>query len=232
VLQSTLTHNRLMEVSGQRLEKLAREGSAQDRLVATRIMDSPSVWVHWENEHAGLMRTVAIQRRPSSQISALKVACFSLIHRKALFEHLRNEQVQGRAREQLRHFFHRSRGYGRALIAEYQIYLRSACSYLCSNYVGSAVIRDGVFQDPMRRYEELYKEYFRLFCEGVLSAGEVAPSDTALLPYLKHQINQQRLEVLAMPRRTPSVLSDAALRRSTDDTEKLRVDALRGSFRT
>ena len=48
---------------------------------------------------------------------------------------------------------------------------------------------------------------------------------------LKFQINEQRLAVLAMPRRTPSLLRDAALRRPTGDTERLRVDVLRANFR-
>jgi hypothetical protein len=232
VLHSAITHAQLMQVSEQRLETAVRAGSPQERLVASRVMDSPAVWTRWENEHAGLMRAVALQRRLPRQATVLKSTCFSLIHSKALFEHLRDRRVLGRSREQLLHFFHRSRGYSRALIEEYETYLLSACSYICSSHVGSAVIRDGVFEDPMRRYEELYKEYFRLFCEGTIIAGDSSASSRALLPYLKYQINEQRLAVLSMPRRTPSLLRDAALRRPTGDTEKLRVDALRANFRT
>jgi len=217
--------------SGQRVEEVARTGNPQEKLVASRILESPAVWQIWENEHAGLMRTVSQQRRPPLQVAALKSACLSLIHRKALFEHLRNRQVRGQARKQLVRFFHCSRGYGHALIAEHESYLRSACSYLCSSHVGSAVILDGVFLDPMRRYEELYAEYFRAFCEGFLSSNQAASPISALLPYLKHQITQQRLAVMAMPAITPAALRDAALRRPTGDTEKLRVDALRAQFR-
>ena len=231
VLSSAINHARLMKVSGQYVEAMARTGAPQERLVANRILDSPSVWVRWEHDHAGLMHTVAQQRRPPRQISALKVACFSLIHRKALFEHLRDRQLRGRARQKLLRFFHRSRGYGHALIAEHDSYLRSACSYLCSSHVGSAVMIDGVFQDPMRRYEELYTEYFRAFCEGSVITEEAEGSASeALLPYLKLQIAEQRRVVLNMPRMTPSVLPEAALRRPTGDTEKLRVDALRAKF--
>jgi len=232
VVGSALTLARLMSESEQRLAQAARSGEPQDRLVASRIMDSPSVWVRWESEHSGLMRNVALERRAPRQSAALKAACFSLIHRKALFEHLREEQVYGLARRQLLRFFHRSRGYGRAMIAEHENYLRSACSYLCSSHVGSAVIRDGVFQDPMRRYEALFREYFRIFCEGTLSSDDAGPSASALLPYLKYQINELRLAILTMPRRTPILLPDDALKRPTGDTEKLRVDALRTHFRS
>jgi hypothetical protein len=231
-MHGSITHAQLMQVSEQRLETAARAGSPQERLIASRVRENPSVWVRWENEHAGLMKNVALQRRPPGQVTALKSTCFSLIHRKALVEHLRVQQVHGRAREKLLRFFHRSRGYSQALVEEYENYLCSACSYLCSSHVGSALVRDGVFEDPMRHYEELYNEYFRLFCQGTIIGGEDAQSATALLPYLKYQINEQRLAVLAMPRRTPSLLRDAALRRPTGDTEKLRVDVLRANFRS
>jgi len=230
-MHSSITHEQLMEVSEQRLESAARAGSPQERLVATRVRENPSVWMRWEYEHAGLMKHVALQRRPPRQVSALKSTCFSLIHRKALFEHLRVQQVHGRAREKLLRFFHQSRGYSQSLVEEHETYLRSACSYLCSSHVGSALIRDGVFEDPMRRYEELYNEYFRLFCEGAIIGADVETSSKALLPYLKYQINEQRQAVMSMPRRTPSLLRDAALRRPTGDTEKLRVDVLRENFR-
>jgi hypothetical protein len=217
--------------SGQRVEEVARTGNPHEQLVASRILECPAVWQVWENEHAGLMRTVSQQRRPPLQITALKSTCFSLIHRKALFEHLRKRQVRGQARQQIVGFFYRNRSYGHALIAEHENYLRSACSYLCSSYVGSAVILDGVFLDPMQRYEELYAEYFQAYCEGFLSSCEAAPPVRALLPYLKYQITQQRLAVMAMPAITPAACRDAALRRPTGDTEKLRVDALRAQIR-
>jgi hypothetical protein len=34
-----------------------------------------------------------------------------------------------------------------------------ACSFLCTNHVGSNVVHDPGFLDPMRRYQELYAEY-------------------------------------------------------------------------
>jgi hypothetical protein len=231
VFSNAINHERLMQASGQFVESLARSGAPQERLVANRILDSQSVWVRWESEHSGLMRTVAQQQRVPGQITVLKVACFSLIHRKALFEHLRDQQLRGRVRHQLLRFFHRTHGYSQALVSEHDSYLRSACSFLCSSHVGSAVMIDGVFQDPMRRYEELYAEYFRAFCEGyVISEEGEQTASQALLPYLKMQIAEQRRVVLELPRVTPYVLPDAALRRPTGDTQVLRADAIRVKF--
>jgi hypothetical protein len=57
------------------------------------------------------------------------------------------------------------------------------------------------------------------------------PSSASLLPYLKYQIRELRLAIIAMPRRTPALFREDALRTPTGDTEKLRVDALRADFR-
>jgi len=219
-----------MQESEHCIEQAARSDDPLERLVASRILEFPSVWTRWENEHAALMRTVAEQRRPSNQVAALKTTCFSLIHRKALFEHLRDQHVRGQTRRQLLQYFHRTCGYSHAAIAEHENYLRSACSYLCSGQVGGAVIRDGVFEYPMQRYEELYAEYFMLFCKGCLGEDEETADSRALLPYLRYQLAEQRLAVMAMPRMTPSTFRDAKLRQPTGDTVNLRVDALRSQL--
>ena len=226
---TAISHERLMKESEQRLFDMARGAPSGEQFLVSRILENPAAWVRWETEHSALLRPVARQRRPAEQSAALKTACFSLIHRKALFEHLREQQINGAARQKLLQFFHRTRGYTQALIAEHEVYLRASCSYLCTSHLGSALIRDGVFQEPMRTYEELYAEYFRLFCEGTLN-GDATRSAKSLLPYLKFQIAQQRDAILAMPRRTPSLLHDIAIRQATGDTERLRVDALRADF--
>jgi hypothetical protein len=231
VFAEAINHERLMQTSGRFVESLARNGAPHEMLVANRILDSQSVWVRWENEHARLMRTVVQHSQLTGQVSALKSACFSLIHRKALFEHLRDEQLRGRARQQLVRFFHSTRGYSEALVSEHDSYLRSACSFLCSSHVGSTVMIDGVFQDPMQRYQQLYAEYFKAFCEGyAINEDGGQAGSKALLPLLKRQIAEQRRIVLDLPRLEPNILAEPALRRPTGDTERLRADAVRVKF--
>jgi hypothetical protein len=231
VLNTAISHARLMRESEHCIEDAARNGGPVEQLVAGRILESPVVWARWENEHAGLMRTISDQRRSANQTTALKTTCFSLIHRKALFEHLRDHQVRGQERRQILQYFHRTSGYTHATVAEHEIYLRSACSYLCSNQVGGELIRDGVFDQPMLRYEELYAEYFKLFCDSVFGAETVASASRALLPYLRYQMAEQRLAVLAMPRITPAAEREARLRQRTGDTVKIKVDALRARLK-
>jgi hypothetical protein len=232
VLEAAISHERLMTASLQRLEQAAREGSPQERVIAGRIIERPTALAQWQGEHGRLMRTVAVERRVPRQISTLKAACFALIHRKALFEHLRHGQVNGAAREQLLHFFHPKRGYSQALASEYETYLHAACSYLCSSHVGSAVINDTVFQDPIRRYERLYAEYFKVFCEGKLDRDEQDGSQRDILPLLKQQIAELRQAIMNMPRSVARVLREDGMRKPTGDTEKLRVDVLQSWFRS
>jgi hypothetical protein len=221
-------HSLLMNESGRFVETAARSGAPQEQLIASRILDNPTSWIRWEHRHADLLRPVTEQHRPPAQSAALKLTCFSLIHRKALFEYLRDWNVRGRERKQLLGFFHRTIGYSAAVIAEHENYLASACSFMCTSHVGCAIIHDGAFQDPMRHYEELYAEYFRTYCEGYATTDEeAAAASRALLPYLKYQLAEQRQAVLDMPRVAPSALYDAALRQPTGDTVRLRVDPRR-----
>jgi hypothetical protein len=73
----------------------------------------------------------------------------------------------------------------------------------------------------MQRYEELYFEYFDLYCRSLLGTLDDDESRSALLPLLKHQLGVQRLAVLD-PRGAQSFLKgEAALRRPTGDTQRL-----------
>ena len=54
------------------------------------------------------------------------------------------------------------------MISEHGEYLRKALSFLCTNHVGADVVGDPAFIDPMQRYEELYCEYFDLYCRSLL----------------------------------------------------------------
>jgi hypothetical protein len=59
-------------------------------------------------------------------------------------------------------FFHRTRGYGHALIAEHRVTLDPLAA-TSSSYGQCGDSRRRIF-DPMRRYEELYAEYLA-FCD-------------------------------------------------------------------
>ena len=68
--------------------------------------------------------------------------------------------MRGVERTQILQHFYPTRGYHYAVIAEHSGYLRKACSYLCASHVGTGLVQDPAFLDPMQHYEDLYREYF------------------------------------------------------------------------
>ena len=110
------------------------------------------------------------------------------------------------------------------VIAEHRVYVRKACSFFCTGHLGLEVLRDAGFSDPMQRYEELYAEYFELYCRVNCAAPDAAADPRrALLPLLKHQLNEWRRAILQPRAELPRLLRDAELRRPTGDTQKHRI---------
>ena len=162
--RNSVDHKRLMRESTDRVHSALYSDNPNEQLVASRLLESPAAFRTWESEHSGLMREVANPSFRRTQAALLKKATFRLIHRKALFEYLRDERIRGSVRRRIIVSFHPAQDYTRSVIAEHGLYLRKACSFLCTSHVGGNVVRDPGFFDPMRRYQELYAEYFQIFC--------------------------------------------------------------------
>ncbi|HTX24304.1 MAG TPA: hypothetical protein VMD03_06585 [Steroidobacteraceae bacterium] len=196
--------------------------------VATRLYGDPATWQRWECEHAGLMRGVAEYSRLREQQSALRQTSLRLIHRKALFEYLRDKQVRGQTRMRILTHFHPARSYGHAVIAEHGVYLRAAGSYLCSGYIGTGLANDQLFLDAMEAYEKLYAEYFDVYCTTYFpTEGAEGSSAAALLPLLKYQVENCRRAILDPSREMPRFAREQQQRRRSGDTVRLDVSDLR-----
>jgi hypothetical protein len=189
-----------MEASASRIEITAREGSPSQALIARRVLEDTRLYRHWESEHRQLMRSVARESGMRGQVHAMRSACFGLIHRKAMFEYLREHRVTGRDRHAVFELIHGQQDYATAVITEHNNYVRSASSLICSNYLGVALMHDRAFGEPMQRYEARYADYFRVFCGSALTASRYNNDDTlsTLVPYLKRQLGQLRRSILAL----------------------------------
>ncbi|MGA2397659.1 MAG: hypothetical protein ABSG30_06325 [Steroidobacteraceae bacterium] len=215
-----ISHARLMRASTDRVEAALKHGEAGEQLIARRILESATSWEQWERAHSDLMRRIA-SRNARLQVEELKQTTFRLLHGKALFQHLSRAEVRGKARMRLLAHFRPGRSFEAALISEHGEYLRKALSFLCTNHLGAEVIGDPAFIDPMQRYEELYCEYFDLYCRSLLGTPEETDSQRDLLPLLKHQLGEHRAAILD-PRGPQTFLRrEAALRRPTGDTQRL-----------
>jgi hypothetical protein len=220
MLRHTISHARLMRVSTDRVQAALQSSDNHEQLVARRILENPDVWTQWEREHSALMRQLANCGVRRAQVAALKHANFRLLHGKALFQYLRRNGVRGSGRAQVLEYFRPGRNYANAVIAEHGVYLRKACSYLCTSHVGIEEVEDPMFLDPMQRYEELYTEYFGLYC-GVLLGTPGGVAQGALLPLLKTQLNEYRWAILDPRRAQPWLRREAEIRVPTGDTQRL-----------
>jgi hypothetical protein len=222
VHRTAISHSRLMRESTDRIESALRSEDEKEHRVAHRLFESTKTWQLWENEHSSLMRHVADYGVLRTQAAALRQTALRLIHGKALFEYLRRNEVRGAARTQMLSHFYPTRGYRFAVIAEHSGYVRKAGSYLCASHVGSGVVHDPAFLDPMEHYENLYAEYFDLYCNTLFPAdGLESASERSLLPLLKHQLNEWRWIILNPRQSLPRVTREREIRRATGDTQRL-----------
>jgi hypothetical protein len=220
-------HARLMEESEICLASAAREGAPEDMLVASRIVDYPSAYRTWEAEHDRLLRGISSHTRLASQMGALRAAMFTLIHRKALFQYIRERAVSGTKRHRLFALFYGgARDYSNSVIAEHANFVRCSSSHICADHLAAQLMRDAAFQEPMQLYQEWYADYFRVFCDVALAETEdeklaLAPVE-ALKPLLKHRLRQARDAILELPKVPSTVWREVELRKATGETQKLR----------
>jgi hypothetical protein len=213
-----------MRASTDRVEAALRGQDAKEHDIAQRILATPATYHSWELEHSSLMRQVADFSALRNQAGALRHMALRLIHAKALFEYLKKHNVRGDERRHIITHFYPSRVYEEALIAEHAIYLRKACSLLCASHVGTELIFDDTFIDPMQHYEALYTQYFDLYCSTLPSRRqEGAGSQRSLLPLLKHQLNEWRWIILNPKRALPQLQRESELRRPLGDTQRLQT---------
>jgi hypothetical protein len=222
VHRNSVDHKRLMRESTDRVQSALYSADPNEQLVASRLLESASAFRTWESEHSGLMLEVANPSFRRTQAALLKKATLRLIHRKALFEYLRDERIRGSVRRHIITSFHPTQDYTRSVIAEHALYLRKACSFLCTSHVGGNVVRDSGFLDPMARYQELYAEYFQIFCRTHFStdSADIEPQ-CELLPLLKHQLEECRMLIMNPQPDTQWLTHEAQLRQPTGDTARL-----------
>jgi hypothetical protein len=211
-----------MRESTDRIQTALRSDDGYEQRVAHRLAESSKTWELWEHEHSGLMRQVADYGVLRTQAAALRQTALRLIHGKALFEYLRRKGIRGAARTRILHHFYPTRGYQSAVIAEHGAFVRKACSFLCATHVGSGLVHDPAFLDPMQHYENLYTEYFDLYCSTLITAENVLAScEVSLLPLLKHQLCEWRWIILNPRESLPRVNREREMRRATGETQTL-----------
>jgi hypothetical protein len=219
-------HGRLMEESELRVQMSVHLHSPADT-IASRVLDCPESYRRWEAEHDHLMRAVSGQQRLDGQITALRTTLFGLVHRRALFEYVRERQISGSKRHRLLSLFYGCRDYTNAVLAEHARYVRCSSSYVCTHYLGEHLMRDAAFDEPLQLYEQWFAEYFRAYCDKELAETELekeacVPLD-ALKPLLKHRLSEARQAILAMPQTTDREWREVQIRKPNGDTQRMKT---------
>lgn len=212
-----LRHEEVMAASQERLTLAAHSGNADEELIANRILDNARDFSTWERQHAQLMQQIVGAGAAAAQKCELLNASFALVHRKALFEYLRSSGIRGDDRVRLIRRFFAYSDYSKAMVSEHANYLRSAASYMCSNHVGTSLLLDDVFDEPLAKYEELYGDYFRVYCEVEVSTERRSiEALEPLLITLKREVYDWRQALVSLAQsqsgiwRTPTELAKRA----------------------
>jgi hypothetical protein len=218
-----------MAESESRVEMTATSQSPADILVAQRILVRPVEFTRWEAHHDQLMRAVSVRTRLTEQMVALRATAFTLVHRRALFEYLRERQITGAKRKKLLAVFYGCTDYTNAVLVEHGKYLRCSSSYLCTQHLAEHLMHDPALDEPLALYEEWYKEYFHAFCDVEIAETEeekqACLAQESLKPLLKYRVVEARKAILAMPQ-TPREWREVRIRQPTGDTQTLRALAL------
>lgn len=195
-----LTSGVLMDVSEAWIEKIRRSDSPDVRLVVDRLFDRPVTYTHWLSFHYDLMKKVAAGHTSKEQLLLLRKTSFSLLHRQALFEHIRTGKVTGSDREVLVSALHRSTSYAKAVLAEHGRFLESNSSLLCTDYLEMSVRNDLAFGAAFADYRVRYREFFAIYCGWVVA--EYRGDDyclTPVIPEIKMQLLSLQRRILALP---------------------------------
>jgi hypothetical protein len=215
-----------MEESELRVQMSVHLHSPADA-AASHMLQMPEIYRRWEAEHDRLMRSISAQTRLLGQVTALRSTTFGLVHKRALFEYLRDRQLTGDKRKRLLALFYGCRDYSNAILMEHGNFMRCSTSYLCAHHLGEHLMGDAAFDEPMQLYEEWYTEYFRAYCDTELADTEVEREAIATLealkPLLKHRLGEARQAILVMPKSPEKEWREVQIRKPTGETQRMKA---------
>ena len=156
-------HRKLMDASEYALrDATVSQSSRASRIAATVVQDSQKYRI-WEARHADLLLPVAEHRAKKHQVVALRNAGVELVHRRALFKHIRTRNVQGETRRRLFRLIHTTRDYEDAILAEHRQYMVAVSSRISTNHIVD-IMDDELSRQLLDQYETLYGRYFDMRC--------------------------------------------------------------------
>jgi hypothetical protein len=184
-------HQRLMDESEQALREAAETQSPRFSRIAQQTLDDRKTFQSWEGTHAELVRPVAETSRRAQQVFELRELDVQLIHRCALINHIRLQQLRGADRDKMIAAFYGPKDTRDAILAEHRKYTLAVSSCLSTNHLIN-VMHDPVGKSLLKKYESLYMKYFELY--GFVVLAEDAVWADALKPIMS-ELREQTLNL-------------------------------------
>lgn len=156
-------HKRLMAASENALEDALTSDSVRDSRIARTVLTDSQKYRLWEARHANLLVPVAQETRKKPQIVALRRAKMELVHRRAFFRHLRENEIQGQRRRDLFRIFHATLDYNDAVLAEHRQYVLAVSSRISTDHIID-FMDDAHSTQLLRQYEKTFARYFEMKC--------------------------------------------------------------------
>lgn len=184
-------HQRLMDESEQALRDAAERTSVRESRIARETLDDPRTHRLWEDTHAELVRPVAEHSRRARQVFELRELDVQLVHKRALIEHIRRQELIGKDRERMLAAFYGPKDTRDAILLEHRKYMLAVSSGLSANHL-IRVMSDPAGMGLIEQYELLYTKYFDLY--GFIVLADDAVWADALKPMML-QLRQQAMRL-------------------------------------
>lgn len=160
---SSSTHQKLMHESEYALHAAARSARKDVSRIANTIIRDNRFYRQWETTHADLLLPVAQRRKNSAQLMELRNAEIRLIHRRALFDYLKQSGLRGERRKRLFRVIHTTRDFEDAVLAEHRQFMLAVSSHVSADHLID-VMEDVSSQHLLQMYETSYASYFEMRC--------------------------------------------------------------------
>ena len=123
-----------MDEASENLESMgSRYEASEDAECARRILQSDESRQRWRMDFGNALQPVAKFSSRMLQVRALRQASFTTVHRSAPFQYMRGRGLRGERRRRLiAALYGESDHYERAMVNEYDVYVRNVCNGFCS----------------------------------------------------------------------------------------------------
>ncbi|HZW59587.1 MAG TPA: hypothetical protein VFE85_04770, partial [Woeseiaceae bacterium] len=141
----------------------AASASPRNARIASTVLADTRTYRSWEVRHADLLLPVARQRNNRWLLTELRNAQIQLVHQRALFRYLRNNEIQGAMRARLFRLFHSTLDFESAVLFEHRQFMLAQSSRISADHI-TDIMHDRHSPGLLTTYEKQYERYFELKC--------------------------------------------------------------------